>query len=138
MKKVFIFILILIIFGMTVYVYSINKSIVATKQDLILAKQKEINLVNELEIIKAEKKLNDQKYEPVIEDLIAHPELISVKGVLGGKMGFYSKEDIYVFNDRWVIARFDDGHILGAMILRYSRNDKGKMKWEILDEFLIK
>lgn len=71
----------------------------------------------------------------IINDLIKHPELIPYDGVLGGTMGFYDPEGIQVLSDRWVFAGFDDGHINGYMLLRYSSND-GKISWEVIDSYL--
>lgn len=61
-------------------------------------------------------------------DLARHPELIPVKAVLGGTMGFYRPEGIRILNDRWVCADFEDGHIGGSMLLEY-RVEGGRIRW---------
>src|SRR5690554_7897613 len=40
--------------------------------------------------------------EDIINDLMEHNELIPYDGVLGGTMGFYDRENIYVLSDKWV------------------------------------
>ena len=75
------------------------------------------------------------KLQDIIDDLTEHSELIPFEGVLGGKMGFYNKEDIYVLSDKWVLAKFEDGHIGGNMLLRYSVKNN-KISWEVLDAYL--
>lgn len=74
--------------------------------------------------------------QDIIDDLVKHPELIPYAGVLGGKMGFYSPENICVLSDKWVYAGFDDGHINGYMLLAYSITN-GTISWEVIDSYLF-
>jgi len=78
----------------------------------------------------------DGNVQDIINDLIKHDELIPYAGVLGGKMGFYNKEKIYVLSDKWVYAHFDDGHINGYMLLSYSVNN-GTISWKVIDSYLF-
>ncbi len=71
--------------------------------------------------------------EDLRNDLMGEDAMISGKGIHGGKMGFYMPQAIHVLNDRWVVAYFEDGHIAGALFLKYSIMD-GKISWEVLDE----
>ena len=69
--------------------------------------------------------------DPVREikaDLMRHPELIPIPGVLGGRMGFYSEDEIRVLDEHWVYAEFDDGHVGGAMLLAYDVKD-AHVRW---------
>lgn len=68
-------------------------------------------------------------------DLIAHPELIPYDGVLGGTMGFYSRDSVRVLSDRWVLASFEDGHRMGRMLLRYDVTDNG-IVWKVIDSYI--
>lgn len=68
--------------------------------------------------------------DDIISDLQQHPELIPYKGTLGGAMGFYFKKDIWVLNNKWVFAYFEDGHTGGYLILEYIVMDDGKINWE--------
>lgn len=73
------------------------------------------------------------------EDLMKHPELIPYKGSLGGKMGFFSTDHIYVLTDKWVLAYFEDGHTCGYMLLSYDivkNKDDVEIKWKVLDSYL--
>jgi hypothetical protein len=67
-------------------------------------------------------------------DLIAKPGLIGRPGVLGGKMGFYFPDGIHILNHRWVFAYYEDGHVGGAVLLRYDIDYKGRINWEVIDE----
>jgi hypothetical protein len=71
----------------------------------------------------------------IIADLSKHNELIPFKGVLGGTMGFYDLEDIIVTSNE-VFAPFDDGHIVGYMLLKYQVSSEGKISWKVLDAYL--
>jgi hypothetical protein len=63
-------------------------------------------------------------------DLMEHPKLIPYRGSMGGTMGFYSEERIWVLNDRWVLAAFEDGHRAGSMVLSYTVQD-GRIDWTV-------
>lgn len=67
------------------------------------------------------------------QDLVERPELIPFEGTLGGTMGFYDPENIYVLSDKWVYARFEDGHIQGGMLLEYSLGPDGEISWQVLE-----
>jgi hypothetical protein len=74
---------------------------------------------------------------PVMEirnHLIENPELIGRPGVLGGKMGFYFPDGIHILNHRWVFAYYEDGHVGGAVLLRFNISDGGEITWEVIDE----
>jgi hypothetical protein len=64
-------------------------------------------------------------------DLAKHPELIPFPGVEGGTMGFYDPGGIQVLDERWVYARFEDGHIGGTLLLEYAV-DGGRIHWKRL------
>lgn len=64
-------------------------------------------------------------------DLMKHPELIPYPGVEGGTMGFYSDREIGVLGPHWVMARFEDGHVGGSMLLEYQVRN-GRITWRRL------
>ncbi|SCY33734.1 hypothetical protein SAMN05192588_2342 [Nonlabens sp. Hel1_33_55] len=57
-------------------------------------------------------------------------ELIPINAALGGKMGF---GNIQVLSSEWLIAEFDDGHILGKAIYKFSLNNNNQLDFELLD-----
>ena len=75
--------------------------------------------------------INDLK-----SDLIKHPELIPYKSVLGGTMGFYSKDNIWILTEKWVLALFEDGHVGGHILLEYTVSDKGEISWKVIGSYL--
>jgi hypothetical protein len=66
-------------------------------------------------------------------DLEAHGSLIPVKGVLGGKMGFYDRDGVVLLPGGYVYAPAEDGHILVHAILQYHVEPGGKISWTMID-----
>jgi hypothetical protein len=66
-------------------------------------------------------------------DLEAHGSLIPVKGVLGGKMGFYDRDGVVLLPGGYVYAPGEDGHILVHAILKYDVESGGKIRWTMVD-----
>jgi hypothetical protein len=64
-------------------------------------------------------------------DLVAHPELIPMEGVLGGTM-YFRRETIAILSTRWVYAEFEDGHIGGNCLLEYSVAPGGTISWRVI------
>jgi hypothetical protein len=69
------------------------------------------------------------------DDLVGHAGIINLDAVHGGKMGFYFRDGITILNERWVFAYFEDGHIAGALLLKYEIDPDGKITWHVLDEY---
>ncbi len=78
----------------------------------------------------------DNPEEKLIEDLIEKPELIPHEPVLGGTMGFYNRDDIYLLNDQWVLASFEDGHIGGYILLEFEIGEEQEIDWQVLSSYL--
>ena len=68
--------------------------------------------------------------EFIEKSLREQPELIPLKGVLGGTMHFGG---IQPLSSEWVIAYYEDGHIEGRAIYSYKLNSKGKLEFKLLD-----
>ena len=71
----------------------------------------------------------------ITADLMKHPELIPYRGVLGGRMGFYSESDIFVISNKLVRASFDDGHTGGWLLLEYQVTGKNEISWKVLESY---
>lgn len=67
--------------------------------------------------------------EFIEEQLRSNPEIIPLKAVLGGTMRF---GNIQLLSSKWIIANYDDGHIQGKAIFKYSLNNKGQLEFELL------
>ncbi len=64
-------------------------------------------------------------------DLAKHPELIPVAATAGGKMAFYSTDEMRLVGAHWVFARFEDGHVGGSGLFEYQVKD-GVIRWKRL------
>ena len=73
-----------------------------------------------------------QQSERLVADLLQRDDLIPFEGILGGTMGFYTPDNVYVLSERWVYARFEDGHIGGEMLLEYRFDAAGQIDWTVL------
>ena len=67
----------------------------------------------------------------IVADLVARRDLMPIQGVLGGTMNFHPS-DRWVVAKNWVLADFDDGHILGWGVFKYTV-ENGKITWTRLD-----
>lgn len=77
--------------------------------------------------------INDYKY--ILSELESHPEIIPFEGVLGGTMKWYASETKFI-NNRWIYGYFEDGHVAGHAILKYTIKDDKTISWEIIDAFM--
>lgn len=69
----------------------------------------------------------------LIESLDSNAKLIPYPGVLGGKMHFGK---ISLLGNRWAVADFDDGHIIGRMLLKYTIQKDSSIRWKVIDHYL--
>ena len=67
----------------------------------------------------------------ISERLSRRTDLIPDKPVLGGQMSF---SRISLLGDRWAIAAYEDGHVGGQLLLRYSLRDTA-IQWKVMDHF---
>ena len=88
------------------------------------------------DVVQLKKKGLSNLEENLATDLMRHKELIPYKGVMGGSMGFYSKQDIRVLTSRWVLASFEDGHIGGQTLLEYDVSPGGEIQWKVISAYL--
>jgi len=70
--------------------------------------------------------------QALLDSLGAHPELIPFKGVLGGTMGFYHRQEHVLLPSPYVFAYFEDGHIGGRMLLSYDVDPGPRIRWKRL------
>ncbi len=61
--------------------------------------------------------------------LRANPQLLPMKGVLGGTMQF---DSIQLLSNKWLIANYSDGHILGKAIYEFKFKKDETVEFKIL------
>ncbi len=93
----------------------------------------ELGSLSEADVKRLEKKGLSSPEADLKNDLMKRPNLIPVKGTLGGTMAF---RDIRILNDTYALAYFEDGHKGGNMLLKYSVAN-GAVSWKVLDTTAI-
>ncbi len=58
------------------------------------------------------------------------PELIPLKAVLGGTMRF---GNVQLLSDKWLIADFNDGHIEGKGLFKYTFKNDGSLEFKLIE-----
>jgi len=74
--------------------------------------------------------IDDEIKAKIENDFRQRTDLIPTKGILGGTM-YFSK--ITLISSNWLIAEFEDGHIMGRAIYRYDI-DGQKFKFKLIDK----
>lgn len=68
----------------------------------------------------------------ILEALRNTQSVIPLKGVLGGTMFF---TDIEILSSKWIIASYEDGHIMGRSIFTYKINPETmEVEFAVLDQ----
>lgn len=63
-----------------------------------------------------------------------NPSVIPLDGVLGGTMFF---TDIEILGTKWIIASYEDGHIMGRSIFTYKINPETlEVEFDVLDKVM--
>ncbi|TCK98119.1 hypothetical protein EDC19_0537 [Natranaerovirga hydrolytica] len=74
--------------------------------------------------------------EDILKDLVENnQDLIPYEGVLGGTMRWF-QDHCYILTEKYVLGYFEDGHISGQALLRYSVDNNQDITWVILDAYL--
>jgi len=126
-----------------------NQSLVQENQNL---KQSNTRLGEQIAVLEKETKKSDSELaEGILErllkqksltaeqlkaDLQKRADLIKHQPVLGGTM-YFPESGIRILTDKWVIAEFEDGHILGYALLNYEVKS-GKINWTVIDSYIMK
>jgi hypothetical protein len=66
----------------------------------------------------------------LLEDLSRHPEVIPDSAVLGGTMHFTM---FRLLNRQWAMAAYEDGHVAGQMLLRFTVAPGSRISWQVID-----
>ena len=68
--------------------------------------------------------------QAILDNLVNHPKLIPENPVLGGRLQYIQSA---LIRDKWVYARYSDGHIEGDMILKYEPQSDTSLNWVVVD-----
>ncbi len=73
--------------------------------------------------------INPSEY--IADQLKEQPEIIPMKAVLGGKMHFLN---VQILGREWIIADYEDGHVMGKSIFQYKVNKDGKVDFKLIEQ----
>lgn len=113
-----------------------KEDLVYTEHDEVQIVQPDRSLLSHFEINRLKRMGLNNPVDDITGDLLKRSDLIPYEGVLGGTMAFYSPENIHILSSEWVFAYFEDGHIRGEMLLKYSVEPNGSITWEVIDSRL--
>lgn len=117
-----------------------NDSLVLFKKEIDSLKARNSELKEELSYWFSDFEIDELKAKGIADpqnyisnDLMNKPQLIPYGGVLGGTMRFWK---VTLLGNKWAIAYFEDGHIAGRGLYKYSINKDRSIKWTIIDHYL--
>lgn len=105
---------------------SLNQAIVQRQTQIENLKRQTIlpdYQIKRLKQLGLEDPIND-----LVKDVYGKPEIIDKNGVLGGNMVI---SEVDILNGKWAYAKYEDGHIMGSMLLEYTVKN-GKIVWTII------
>lgn len=73
--------------------------------------------------------INPSEY--IADQIKDQPEIIPMKAVLGGKMHFLN---VQILGREWIIADYEDGHVLGKALFQYKVNKDGKVDFKLIQQ----
>lgn len=94
------------------------------------------SLLSNFDVNRLKRQGLDDPVKNITDDLLRRSDLIQHQGIMGGTMGFYTAENIYILTPQWVFAYFEDGHIRGEMLLQYTVESNGTLTWEVIESSL--
>lgn len=143
LKIIFLFMIVIIVAQSIIIVKQnvnakvLKKGLSDYEKRLSVAEAENGNLKSLIKIKERKNIKVDSAMETLIkEDLMKNSAIINISGIKGGSFAFYDKSGISVLNERWVIAKFDDGHINGEMVLEYKIMQDRSIKWKKIVSYI--
>jgi hypothetical protein len=72
--------------------------------------------------------------EDIVNDLLKQNRLIQFDSHAGVNWRIDKNETI-ILSNKWVFTKFDDGHMLGSILLQYQV-ENGIITWEVISQYL--
>jgi hypothetical protein len=128
---VMIFVLFVVILGLIAIIFAMSLSISQLRKTLKEKESAIYALQNQVDSLTPQYTENQKK---IIASLVGNPEIknfIKRKPTLGGNWGVWSEKNITFIDENKVFVIYDDGHLMGAMVLKIK--DPTKLKtWQVL------
>ncbi len=132
-SPIIILILILIIAILSLTIWLMSEALNESREELkkLSLKTKPSETISQK--AKPNRKLSARQ-EAALKSIVGNPDinkLISQKPTFGGSWGIWSEENVTFVDDRIALMVYEDGHVMGAMIVRISDpSDIGT--WKVL------
>jgi ABC-type lipoprotein release transport system permease subunit len=133
---VLLFTTIIICLGLIAIIVAMSLSLSQWKQEGKNLKDKTYVLQAEIDNLKPN---YTPKQESIIRVVVGNPEISKVikkKPVLGGNWGVWSEKNIKFLTDDRLLILYDDGHIMGAMIVKIQ-NLQNMKTWQVIWNTLL-
>ncbi len=131
-----LFVSIIINLGLLAMIVAYSLSIRQAKQEIKILKDKTYVLQAQVESLKP---VYTTKQHTILQTVVNNPEiskLIKTKPVLGGNWGCWSEKSVkFITEDRLLII-YDDGHLMGAMIVR-AKDPLNIKTWKVLWNIML-
>lgn len=131
---VWLFISIIINLGLLAMLVAYSISIRQAKQEIKALKEHIGSLQMEIDSLKPYKPTYTEKQLSIVKTIVGNAEiskLIKAKPVLGGNWGCWSERNIKFISEDKLLVIYDDGHLMGAMIV-YAKDPQNIKKWKVL------
>ena len=133
---VLLFTTIIICLGLIAIIVAMSLSLSQWKQEGKNLKDKTYVLQAEIDNLKPN---YTPKQESIVRVVVGNPEISKVikkKPVLGGNWGVWSEKNIKFLTDDRLLILYDDGHIMGAMIIKIQ-NLQNMKTWQVIWNTLL-
>lgn len=131
-------ILFVLLFSTIVIVLGLAAVIVAMQMSINQWKRENKQLRDKVWVLQTEvdslKPVYTDKQKIILANVVGNPQigqLVKSKPVLGGNWGVWSEKSVKFITDDRLLIVFDDGHMMGAVVVRAS-NPQNFKTWKVL------
>lgn len=128
---VLLFTTVIIVLGLVAVIIAMQMSINQWKRENKQLRDKVWTLETQIDSLKPR---YTEKQKLILANIIGNPDLfglIKAKPVLGGNWGVWSEKSVKFITDERFLIIFDDGHMMGAMVVR-AINPENMKSWKVL------
>ena len=131
-----LFVAIIICLSLLAVIVAMSLSLNQWKQENKLLKDKTYTLQYQVDNLKP---AYSENQKAIVQAVVGNPDinkLIKTKPVLGGSWGCWSEKSIKFLTDNKLLILFDDGHMMGSMIVQVKDVQNIKT-WKVLWNTLL-
>jgi len=136
---VLLFVTIIINLGLVAFIVATMISLSQSKQEIKALKDNIWVLQTQVDSIKPFKPSYTIRQQVIVQTIVGNPDiakLIKTKPVLGGNWGCWSEKSIKFLTEDKFFILYDDGHLMGAMVVR-AKDPQNIKTWKVLWNTLL-